>query len=166
MHTLHGACGTGQRLRQRKGLHVPQIAHWGALRDPNPQSGCNSRSTECFFSFTLVTGPRRSLILKLRDTRVYAPQIRVRLGNPIMPASSAVPRLRGVREPPWRQPRGKSMVSSVNYHTNATMIRWHLWEIDSRFAPGLPPGWQSCPPAAQCRVCVGCARRERCLGFH
>jgi len=33
------------------------------------------------FFFTLVTGPRRSLRLKLSDTRVYAPQIRVRLGT-------------------------------------------------------------------------------------
>ena len=42
--------------------------------------------------------------------------------------------------PPWRQPRGKWMVSLVNSHTNATSRRWHLWEIDLRFAPGLPPG--------------------------
>jgi len=34
-----------------------------------------------FFFFTLVTGPRRSVSLKLRDTRVYAPQIRARLGT-------------------------------------------------------------------------------------
>ena len=33
-----------------------------------------------FFFFTLVTGPRRSLSLKLSDTRVYEPQIRARLG--------------------------------------------------------------------------------------
>ena len=33
-----------------------------------------------FFFFTLVTGPIRSLILKLGDTRVYQPQIRARLG--------------------------------------------------------------------------------------
>ena len=45
--------------------------------------------------------------------------------------------------PPWRQPRGKWMVSLANSHTNATMIGWHLWEIDLRFAPGLPPGWLS-----------------------
>ena len=32
-----------------------------------------------FFVLTLVTGPRRSLIIKLSDTRVYAPQIRARL---------------------------------------------------------------------------------------
>ena len=30
--------------------------------------------------FTLVTGPRRSLSLKLSDTRVCEPQIRARLG--------------------------------------------------------------------------------------
>jgi len=34
-----------------------------------------------FFFFTLVTGPRRSLSLKLSDTRVYKPQIRARLGT-------------------------------------------------------------------------------------
>ena len=33
----------------------------------------------CFF--TLVTGPRMSLSLKLSDTRVHGPYIRVRLGN-------------------------------------------------------------------------------------
>ena len=33
------------------------------------------------FVFTLVTGPRRSLNLKLSDTRVYEPQIRARLGT-------------------------------------------------------------------------------------
>ena len=43
-------------------------------------------------------------------------------------------------KPPWRQPRGKWMVSLVNTRTNATRIGWHLWEIDLRFAPGLPPG--------------------------
>ena len=34
-----------------------------------------------FFFFTLVTGPRRSLSLKLSDTRVYEPQVRARLGT-------------------------------------------------------------------------------------
>jgi len=34
-----------------------------------------------YFFFTLVTGPRRSLSLELRDTRVYEPQIRARLGT-------------------------------------------------------------------------------------
>jgi len=33
------------------------------------------------------------------------------------------------------------MVPLVNSHTNATRIGWHLWEIDLRFAPGLPAGW-------------------------
>jgi len=31
-----------------------------------------------FFFFTLVTGPRRSVSIKLNDTRVYEPQIRAR----------------------------------------------------------------------------------------
>jgi len=34
------------------------------------------------------------------------------------------------------------MVYTVNFHTNATRIGQHLWEIDLRFAPGLPPGWR------------------------
>ena len=43
--------------------------------------------------------------------------------------------------PSLRQPGGKLMVSLINSHANATKIGWHLWEIDSRCAPGLPPGW-------------------------
>ena len=46
-----------------------------------------------------------------------------------------------VQNPPWRHPRGNLIVALVNSHTNATRIGWHLWEIDLRFAPGLPPGW-------------------------
>ena len=44
------------------------------------QQGIDGRLGKCpkcfFFFFTLVTGPRRSLSLKLSDTRVYEPQIR------------------------------------------------------------------------------------------
>jgi len=42
---------------------------------------------------------------------------------------------------PWREPRGKWMVSLVNSHTNATLKMWHLWEIDLRFALNSTPGW-------------------------
>jgi len=42
---------------------------------------------------------------------------------------------------PWRQPRGKWIVSLVNSHENATRIGWHLCEIDLRFAPELSPWW-------------------------
>ena len=38
------------------------------------------------------------------------------------------------RHPPWRQPRGKWKVSLVNSHTNITSKRWHLCEMDLRFA--------------------------------
>ena len=34
-------------------------------------------------------------------------------------------------------------------HTNASSKSWHLWEIDLRFAPGLPPGWEI--SACECR---------------
>ena len=40
-----------------------------------------STSPESLFFCTLVTGPRRSLSLKLSDTRVYGPQVRARLGT-------------------------------------------------------------------------------------
>ena len=33
------------------------------------------------------------------------------------------------------------MISLLNFHTNATRIGWHLWEIDLIFATGSPPGW-------------------------
>ena len=52
--------------------------------------------------------------------------------------------------PPWRQPRGKWMVSLVNSYTDATPSRWHLWEIDFRFALNSTPGWP------------GASRRRRC----
>ena len=49
--------------------------------------------------------------------------------------------------PPWRQPRGKWMVSLVNSHTNATSKRWHLWEIDFRFALNSTPVWVVVEPS-------------------
>jgi len=33
------------------------------------------------------------------------------------------------------------MASLVSSNTNATSNRWHLWEIDSRFALNSTPGW-------------------------
>jgi len=51
----------------------------------NAAIGCGrgrcDHSSSFFFFFTLVTGPRRYLSLKLSDTRVYEPQIRARLGT-------------------------------------------------------------------------------------
>ena len=64
--------GTGflsrEHLENRNGV-------WG-----RPNSPVDRRGDFFFFFFTLVTGPRRSLSLKLSDTRVYEPQIRARLG--------------------------------------------------------------------------------------
>ena len=50
--------------------------------------------------------------------------------------------LENLQVPPWRLPRGKWMVSLVNSHTNATSKRWHLWEIDLRFALNSTPWWR------------------------
>ena len=36
--------------------------------------------------------------------------------------------------------------------SNATKIGWHLWEIDLRFAPGLPLGWAGYPRNSFFRV--------------
>ena len=47
------------------------------------------------------------------------------------------------RLPPWRQPKGKWMVSLVNSHTSATSNWWHLWEIDLIFAFNSTPGWSA-----------------------
>ena len=69
------------------------------------------------------------------------------------------PRRGGQPHPPWRQPRGESMVSSVNSHTNATRFGWHLWEIDLRFAPGLPPGWPAFTLALLCALESHCSLR-------
>ena len=35
------------------------------------------------------------------------------------------------------------MISLVNAHTNVTSKRWHVWEIDLRFALNSNPGWSS-----------------------
>ena len=56
--------------------------------------------------------------------------------NPRSPPCGEVPHVHAPPLPPRRQPKGKLVVSSVNSHTNAARIRWHLWELDLRFAPG------------------------------
>ena len=58
-----------------------------------------------FFLFlTLVTGPKRSLSLKLSDTRVYEPSIRARLGTAAHLCEVVVLKLRTrVRLPPRRR---------------------------------------------------------------
>ena len=51
-----------------------------AKKQAKKQEKEDKKKVQAFFFFTLVTGPRRSVSLKLRDTRVYEPQIRARLG--------------------------------------------------------------------------------------
>ena len=55
---------------------------WWTVFESNPRSDLKFFfAVVFFFFFTLVTGPIRSLSLKLSDTRVYEPQIRARLGT-------------------------------------------------------------------------------------
>ena len=63
--------------------------------------------------------------------------------------------------PPWRQLRGKRVVSLINSHTNATSKRWHLWEIDLKFTLNSTPGWKSpfsssLNYAGVCRIPASC----------
>ena len=74
-----------------------------------------------FFFFTLVTGPRRSLSLKLSDTRVYEPQIRALLGTASHFCEVIVLKLRT---------EGHRVAGDSNYHGARpvhliiTMIQW------------------------------------------
>ena len=69
------------------GIRVSGFGFWGfRFRVPGLLEGVGgvgrvAHEGREFFFFTLVTGPRRSLRLKLSDTRVYEPQIRARLGT-------------------------------------------------------------------------------------
>ena len=68
---MHGTQG-GRRA------HMHSRRWWSGRRCR--RTNASSGSTLVFF-FTLVAGHRRSLSLKLSDTRVYAPQIPARLGT-------------------------------------------------------------------------------------
>ena len=75
--------------------------------------GC--RSSTPFFFFTLVTGPRRSLRLKLSDTRVYEPQIRAQ------PRCATSRTGCGRRSTPPRRPSRPSSASSSPLASSATV---------------------------------------------
>ena len=62
--------------RRREEIHLAI-----EIRQGGPRGVSELQRLEGIFFCTLVTGPRRSLSLKLSDTRVYEPQIRARLGT-------------------------------------------------------------------------------------
>jgi len=84
-------------IYQVVGMYRPslEIHVWDIVRIPQPSAvekihtlksrirtlSAGGATTFFLLFFTLVTGPRRSLNLKLSDTRVYAPQIRARLAT-------------------------------------------------------------------------------------
>ena len=66
-----------------------------------------------FFFFTLDTGPRRALRLKLSDTRVHEPEIRTRLGSP-QQRTVAVHGVRGLpRRQQWTVPDTRSRLPNM-----------------------------------------------------
>jgi len=75
-----GLRGSGFRVSgfRVSGFRVSGFRVWGfgGGRGSSPRETCFF-----FFFFTVVTGPRRSWSLKLRDTRVHEPQTRARLGT-------------------------------------------------------------------------------------
>ena len=86
-HTLRSGYGRWAERLTRLTIHIlPLFKSLSGLVIFHPQPFWCSRpyvedSEGGTFFFTLVTGPRRSLSLKLSDTKVYEPQIRARLGN-------------------------------------------------------------------------------------
>ena len=66
----NGVAGTGV-----SGFEV-RVSGFGFRVAGTGVSGFGFRGSSLFFFFTLVTGPRRSLSLKLSDTKVYEPHIR------------------------------------------------------------------------------------------
>ena len=79
------------------------IGHQHSLRARIARDGYGHNDAELFFFFfffTLVTGPRRSLSLKLSDTRVYEPHIRRWLPRSLASPPSSPPR-KLMRETPF-----------------------------------------------------------------
>ena len=83
-------CHTNTHTHKNKNKPLtPNAKYWSsshlirdghARREAHP-SNPPHQARNLLFLFALVTGPRRSLSLKLSDTRVYEPQMRARLGN-------------------------------------------------------------------------------------
>jgi len=90
----------------------------------------------CFFFFTLVTGPRRSLSLKLNDTKVYEPQIRAHDvgGTAAAALHGVVPHVRSRRHVFGRPPTEFFIDKLlVRIHLIIVMIKWTglaPWEFE------------------------------------
>ena len=85
-----GALFPGGGPVQDPGLTYTRNPPHGRVRLFQHNSACHVEN-DIFFFFTLFTGPRRSLSLKLRDTRVYEPQMRARLGTTAHPKPARRP---------------------------------------------------------------------------
>ena len=88
-----------QTLTARTHTHQPPPYVLSRPRHPTHNRSVPT-SHSFFLFFTLVSGPRRSLSLKLSDTRVYEPQIRARLGTTAHFCEVVVLKLRAVPSTP------------------------------------------------------------------
>ena len=96
------------------------------------------RCTLLLFFFTLVTGPSRSLSLKLSDARVYEPQIRARLGTTarevvVLKLKAEVPRAHRVREVHPRVHRRRSTLLLFFFITLKPRVEGYkrLWALNT-----------------------------------
>jgi len=107
-HRLFHHSILGLRVKQKK-------KKAGRRRSNHSETGSRIH----FFFFTLVTGPRRSVRLKLRDTTVYEPQIRARLGTTAHLCKVVV------HTPEVEPASGTQEGDPLGEHFNLSTWRWH-----------------------------------------
>jgi len=115
-----------------------------------------------FFCFTLVTGPRWSLSLKLSDIRVYEPQIRARLGTTAHFCEVVVLKLRGLGFGTHHcpGPEREFFIDNllVRIHFILEMIWWTglaPWEFELPFPGSLISTFLDPPPRFHAHHCPG-----------
>ena len=121
-------------------------AHWSSLgTDPSCGTCTRAREPIAFAKSALENPKRLSALCSVTHTYPRLSALRyVTLPNPdCQPRGRSHIHFTHLPQPPWRQLRGKWMVSLVNSHTNSTSKRWHQRESDLRFALNSTPGWLS-----------------------
>ena len=115
------------------GTCMPTLASWHSLPyhpcrnlSPTCRDSWVSSTPECWSGY-INSKPRISAVSTFE---IHCLEGKLTFGDPFL--DSGVARARAcskLGKSGARLPRGKSMVSSVNSHTNATRIGWHLWEV-------------------------------------
>jgi len=148
-----------ERNKEEEETGAPDIISETRLASPSENrcsakgGGRLSRNTACFFFFffffTLVTGPRRSLGLKLSDTRVYEPQMLGRMNPGGGPKRENAPR----RAAPRRTFSDRRMGPHSMHSMHSTPVgRYTLaLRLSAAGSPYSPPSHSSgsmCPSLA------------------